>query len=133
MVRSDFQAEQERWRELRYAQDDSMDIHVPVFLGEDAAMDEPAFSLEQAPIDSRQDQQDKIMQEADAVAYIEQMELEALVELADQDPMGQEHTTPSAEQQSESPNYDDETYDSLFMEFISADDNTSQEMDLTNG
>jgi hypothetical protein len=132
MQSSDFMAEQERWKELRYAQDYHMDVPATILPDEDTSMDEQDFSLEQSPIYRQQDQQDKIMQEADAVAYIEQMELEALVELADQDPMAQDQRLSSTEQRSDSPNYDDEAYDSLFIEFVSAD-GTSHEMDLTNG
>jgi hypothetical protein len=50
------------------------------------------------------------------------MELEALVELAEQTYMPSQTPAPS----SPATNYDDEEYDSIFMEYISAEDQVQQ-------
>lgn len=65
------------------------------------------------------------MEEAEEIAQQEQMELQALVDLAEQDPEDHEQLP----DRSNTPNYDDDDYDSLFMEFIAAD----PDVDMTSG
>jgi hypothetical protein len=82
-----------------------------MMIGSESNLDQ--FSIKEAP----REQQESIMQEVENIAHQEQMELEALVDLADQDPEQLPDRFDSA-------NYDDGDYDSLFMEFI-ADEATS--------
>jgi hypothetical protein len=62
------------------------------------------------------------MDEVEMVAQQEKMELEALVELAEQTSMPLQEPPPS----SPSTNYDDEEYDTIFMEYISAETEVQQ-------
>jgi len=114
ILRSDYLAEQERWseRQAQLAQQHAMDLSLSPPEFEDAMMVGSESNLGQFPTDgSPSEQQDNIMQEVENIAHHEQMELEALVDLADQDPE-------QLPDRFDSPNYDDGDYDSLFMEFI---------------
>jgi hypothetical protein len=133
MQSSDFFAEQQRWKEQRYAQAYEMDLSTIPLSNEDALMNELDFSLNSSAMADQELDHDKIMEEADTVAQLEQMELEAMMELADQDPMVQDQTAQTPRRKSDSPNYDDDTYDALFVEFISTEGTGDLDMDLTNG
>jgi hypothetical protein len=113
-LRSDYIAEQQRWsdRQAELAQLYATDLSTSPPEFEDAMMGGSESTQNQSSTEGILiDQQDNIMQEVEDIAHHEQMELEALVDLADQDPE-------QLPDRYNSPNFDDCDYDSLFMEFI---------------
>lgn len=120
--------EQRRWNEqqsrtaLQYETDFATSRPDP-FLEDSTMADSQSdlFSLESFSTQP----QDTTMEEAEEIAQQEQMELQALVDLAEQDPEDHEQLP----DRSNTPNYDDDDYDSLFMEFIAAD----PDVDMTSG
>jgi hypothetical protein len=117
--------EQREWRQRQdhLAQQYAMDLSTAPSEFEDLMMTESHTENNLGSMEGlSNDQQDKTMLEVEEIAQQEQMELEALVDLAPQS-LNDPEQLPD---RSGPPNYDDDDYDSLFMEFITEDTTSVQ-------